>query len=174
VAFGRVGPEAVQVSISQADGSTVVAAIGDGWWAAWWPAVQVGTTIAATGQGGAAGGSLQVPSNPVEARVGRAAWWLDPTADAPTADSTAVSARVLEEACASGQPGADRVDPPTVDLSDTGVTVTLWIRHLAGPQDCQGNEPFPFTIHLPEPLGGRTLFDGSESPPREAAKPPTG
>ena len=82
---------------------------------------------------------------------------------------------VLEEACASGTSGANRLDPPTIDLSDTGVTITLWIRRQPGPQACQdGNEPFGYTILLPEPLDDRTLFDGSETPPREAAKPPTG
>ena len=175
IAFGRIGPDAAAVRIGLADGSTVAAAAGAGWWVAWWPGAQLASRIEAVDQASAVTGSAEAPKDVVEARVGPAAWWLDPTAEAPTTDSTAVAAMVLEEACASGTSGADRLDPPTIDLSDTGVTITLWIRRQPGPQACQdGNEPFGYTILLPEPLDDRTLFDGSETPPREAAKPPTG
>lgn len=174
IAFGRVGPGAAAVHVGLADGSTVDAAVDTGWWVAWWPGAQLASTIQTVDQAKAVTGSAPAPNDVVEARVGPAAWWLDPTAEAPATDSTAIAAMVLEEACASGKSGADRLDPPTIDLSETGVTVTLWIRRQPGPQDCQGNEPFGYTIQLPEPLDTRTLFDGSETPPREAAKPPTG
>jgi hypothetical protein len=174
IAFGRVGPDAYQVKLGFDDASTLVAATGNGWWAAWWPGSPRASQVVAVDRSSIVVGSATAPKDVLENRVGRAAWWLDPTAEAPTADSRSIAAMALEEACASGKSGADRVDPPVVSVSDTGVTVTLWIRRVPGAQDCQGNEPFPYTIVLPEAVGDRTLFDGSETPPREAAKPPTG
>jgi hypothetical protein len=37
VAVGRVGPDAASVRVTLDDGSMVVAAVAEGWWAAWWP-----------------------------------------------------------------------------------------------------------------------------------------
>ena len=107
-------------------------------------------------------------------RLGPASFWLDPTKGAPGPDDTIVPTKVLEEACASGASGLDRLDPPTVDLTDTTIVVTLAIKRRPGAQDCQGNAPFSFDLELPEALGNRTLLDGSENPPRDVSKPPSG
>ena len=174
VAFGRVGPDAGRVTLDFDTGPASSATVAEGWWAAWWPGTRPVGTVSALDASGTAIASAHAPAGLIEARVGRAAWWLDPNALEPTVTSTAISALVLEEACASGQPGRERVDVPDVVVSDSGETVTLWIRMRTGAQDCQGNEPFPYTLHLPEALGSRTLFDGGDTPPREAARPPTG
>jgi hypothetical protein len=59
-----------------------------------------------------------------------------------------------------------------MDFSDTAITIRMDVRRAAGAQDCQGNQPFPFTVELPEQLGNRALLDGSTTPPRDATKPP--
>jgi hypothetical protein len=174
IAWGRVGPAAARVQIDFADGSAVQAARNEGWWAAWWPGETAAATISALDAGSAVKGSAKAPTGLVESRLGPASWWLDPTAAAPTAESDLLPIRVLEEACASGQSGLDRLDPPDVELTDTTVTVTLWVRLRPGPQDCQGNAPFAFDLELPEPLGPRHLLDGGDTPPRDATKPPAG
>jgi hypothetical protein len=174
VAWGRVGPGAAKVELGFADGSTIRAARNEGWWAAWWPGATAATSITALDADSAVKGTAKAPDGLVESRVGRASWWLDPTAAEPTAESDLLPVRVLEEACASGQSGLDRLDPPYVELTDTTVTLTMWIRLRPGPQDCQGNAPFAFDLELPEPLGARHLLDGGDKPPRDATKPPAG
>jgi hypothetical protein len=108
-----------------------------------------------------------------EARVGPGTWWLDPAAPPPTATATKVRALIESPMCASGRSPEGRIEPPTFDLTDAAVTISFEIRWPSGAgQDCQGIPPFPITIDLPEPLGDRTLLDGSETPPRDATKPP--
>lgn len=174
VAFGRLGPQAAGARVGFGDRTVDIASTGDGWWAIWWPGTMRPNSIAAVAQGDVVVGKAEPPAGQLEARVTRAAWWLDPTAVAPTATSTIVHALVIESACASGRPGADRVEPPTIDLEDAAVTVTIDIRRRPGGQDCQGNAPFAYSITLPEALGTRSLLDGSETPPREANTVPSG
>lgn len=176
VAFGRVGPKAFMVKLGFDDESEVFASNAAGWWAAWWPGHPRASAIAAVDSRSLVIGNVQAPAAgaQVEGRVGPAAWWLDPKAPAPTAGSVSIRALVLEQACASGKTPEGRVEAPTIDLTETAVTVSVWIRHLPGAQDCQGNAPFPVTIKLPEALAERTLLDGSEQPPRDASKPPAG
>lgn len=47
VAVGRAGPDAASVRITLDDGSIVVGAVAEGWWAAWWPGASSATTYAA-------------------------------------------------------------------------------------------------------------------------------
>jgi hypothetical protein len=111
----------------------------------------------------------------VESRLGPAAWWLDPNALAPNPNATTIPIKVLEQSCASGgADGLDRLDAPSMELTDKAITVKLAIRRLPGAEDCQGNAPFKFELDLPEPLGDRALLDGSSKPPRDATKPPSG
>lgn len=176
IAFGRVGPDASAVKLGLDDGLIHTAASADGWWSMWWPGAARASAYSAVDAGDVVIGS--VPDGPVGelvAAVGPAAWWLDPNALAPTVSSTTIRALVLEEACASGRTPEGRVDLPAIELDDTTVTVTFAIRHQSGGgQDCQGNAPFPVEFTLPEPLGARTLLDGSEDPPRTAGEPPAG
>ena len=172
--LGRAGPNATEVDVHLDDKSVVSASIAGGWYAAWWPGHQRATEIDAVDGGSPVVRTVAASDYPIDGRLGAAAWWLDPEAPAPTSTSTSIQALVLEEACASGKSGKDRVEAPLIDLSETAVTVTIGIRPLPGGQDCQGNEPFPLTFQLPEPLANRTLLDGNEVPPRDASKPPVG
>jgi hypothetical protein len=172
--LGRIGPNASAVNAVLDDRSEVAASIANGWYAAWWPSPRRATAIESIDGGNPMVRPLEATSDQVDGRLGAASWWLDPTAAAPTANSTSIQALVLEEACASGKPANDRLEKPLIDLSETAVTVTFGIRPLPGSQDCQGNDPFPVTFQLPEPLADRTLLDGNEVPPREAGRPPVG
>jgi len=174
VAFGRVGPQAADAKVGFGDNTVDVASKAEGWWAIWWPGVARANSFAATDNHDIAVGRAHPPSGEVEARVLPAAWWLDPNAVAPTAAATEIHALVLESACVGGKSPEGRIEPPTIEPADASVTVTFEIRRLAGEGDCVGNTPFPVVISLPEPLGKRTLLDGSETPPREAGKPPSG
>ena len=172
VAFGRIGPIAEAAKVGFDDASVVLATSTAGWWAMWWRGADRASTYAAVDKGDLAIGSATSLPGQLEARVGPAAWWIDPAAAAPTGASTAIRALIHEEACASGKTPKDRVEPPTIELTDATITVTFAIRKQPGDQDCQGNAPFPLTITLPEPLGQRSLLDGSVSPPRDATKVP--
>ncbi len=109
IAFGRVGPDAYQSKLSFDDASVMVAAQGNGWWAAWWPGVPRASGISAVDRKMLVIGSAKAPQAVLENRTGPASWWVDPTASAPAADATVIHTRVLEEACASGKSG---LDPP--------------------------------------------------------------
>jgi hypothetical protein len=174
VAFGRIGPDPDAAKAGFGDNSTVLGSKAEGWWAMWWPGVVRANGFAATDNHDIVIGSAKPPAGEVEARVGPAAWWIDPKEPAPTATSTTIHAFVLEQSCASGESPEGRVEPPAIDLTDTTVTVTYAIRHKVGGQDCQANAPFALTVKLPEPLGKRTLLDGNEMPPRDATRAPAG
>lgn len=176
IAFGRVGPDAFAVTLGFDDGLIHTATSADGWWSMWWPGSARASGYSAVDARDVVIDSVRdAPVGELVAAVEPAAWWLDPNALAPTASSTTIRALVLEEACASGRTPEGRVDPPAIELDDTTVTVTFAIRHQPGDgQDCQGNAPFPVEFTLPEPLGARTLLDGSEDPPRKAGEPPAG
>lgn len=172
VAFGRVGPDAKGVRVTRIDGEPVTATVGVGWWAAWWPAKTMAASIDALDGAGAVAGTTKVPPGDVESRLATATWWLDPAKPRPNADALTIDVLIRENACASGTSGADRLDPPAMDFSETAITIRMDVRRAAGAQDCQGNQPFPFTVELPEPLGSRALLDASTNPPRDATKPP--
>jgi hypothetical protein len=96
--------------------------------------------------------------------VAFATWRLDP---AHPSDAASTEIRVLgtEQACANGKPPEGRVLAPVVLSTDEAVTITLAVRTVPGGADCPGNPEFPVSVTLDEPLGARTLYDGSSFPP---------
>lgn len=85
-----------------------------------------------------------------------------------TPDTIEVDVLVTEMACNSGQDARGRILPPTITLSAESVTVVMTVRPRGGAQNCPMNPETPFLLVLPEPLGDRSLLDGSEIPPRDA------
>lgn len=105
------------------------------------------------------------PRRVIAADIGVADWWLDPAFPAPWPDATELHVLVLERACASGQPPDGRIAEPVVDYAVGTVTITIGARRAEGDQDCPSNPAVPLTVLLSEPLGDRTLLDGSRLPP---------
>ena len=174
IAFGRIGPAAESAKVGFDDNSVILGTDAEGWWSLWWQGSVRASSYAAVDTHDIAVGNTKPFEGEREARVGPAAWWLDPAAAAPTAKSTTIRALVLEQACVGGKSPEGRVEPPTIEPSDTSVTVTFEIRRLPGAGDCIANTPFAVELKLPEPLGSRTLLDGGSTPPRDASKPPAG
>jgi hypothetical protein len=94
-----------------------------------------------------------------------ATWRLDP-AHPTNAASTEVRVLGTEGACANGKPPDGRILAPVVVSTAEAVTIALVVRHVPGGADCPANPEFPFSVTLDEPLGTRTLFDGSSFPPQ--------
>ncbi|MBA2381460.1 MAG: hypothetical protein H0V73_05045, partial [Chloroflexi bacterium] len=175
IAFGRMGPLAASANIGFDDGSVILASDDNGWWATWWLSQVRAASYSAVDSKDLVVGSAKAFDGDREARVGPGTWWLDPAAPPPAATATKVRALIESPMCASGRSPEGRIEPPVFDLADTAVTISFEIRWPSGAaQDCQGIAPFPITIDLPEPLGDRLLLDGSETPPRDATKPPPG
>ncbi|HEU4674051.1 MAG TPA: hypothetical protein VFS32_14260 [Candidatus Limnocylindrales bacterium] len=105
--------------------------------------------------------------------AGPASWWVDPKALPLPREAREIPVFVLEQACASGRLPKGRILPPEIEYADTFVLVRFSVTKRIGNQDCQGNPPFPMTLALGERLGGRTLLDASETPPRDATTLPT-
>jgi hypothetical protein len=103
--------------------------------------------------------------------IGRATWWLDPAPGPPGQEATELSAIIVEQSCASGQPPVGRVLAPAIVYGEDAITITIAVRVIGG--DCPGNPEFPVTIQLAEPLGDRALLDGTVFPPRDASRPPS-
>jgi hypothetical protein len=83
---------------------------------------------------------------------------------------TEIPVLVTERACNSGQDARGRIVQPRIVLGDQAVTVVFAVRPRGGDQDCPSNPETPHLLVLPEPLGDRTLLDGSEIPPRDATQ----
>jgi hypothetical protein len=172
LAFGRAGPEAVKVKLSFPDSLVHTAALAEGWWAMWWPGNTGAISYAAVNAANfVLGAAKERPTGELDARVSPARWWLDPAARQPKPTATRIKALVLEQVCVGGKSPEGRVEPPTIVVDDSAITVTYEIRRLAGEGDCVSNAPFAVDLVLPEPLGDRPLLDGSETPPRDATKP---
>ncbi len=86
---------------------------------------------------------------------------LDPAA-------TEISVLVTERACNSGEDAEGRIVVAAIEEDGDRVTVTFAVRPRAGAQECPSNPETPFVLELSEPLGDRSLLDGSSVPPREA------
>ncbi len=123
--------------------------------------------------GWTAGGYGACDAQPVlPAGISMADFWLDPAAPAPAPDSTTLNGVIVERACANGKPPTNRVRPPIVVYEEQAVTVTVTVSEIAGGADCPSNPPVPITIELSQPLGERTILDGSVFPPRDTSGPP--
>ncbi len=168
--YGRVGRLGFEVKIGFDDESEVFASKGADWYAAWWPGAIRPATIAAVDRRSVAVMGVD-PGEYVEGRAGPGSWWVDPAAPPLAAESTEIQALVFDAACSSGQSPEGRILEPDIFASDAAFLITVWVRRLPGGQDCQGSPPAPFEIVLPEPLGDRSLLDGSETPPRDATIP---
>ena len=104
--------------------------------------------------------------------VGAADFWLDPAAPPPGPDATTLQGLIRERSCAGADPPDGRIQPPVVVFDEASVVVTVTVRQRPGVQDCPGNPAVPITIELGQPLGDRTILDGSVFPPRDASEPP--
>ncbi len=173
IAIGRIGLEAELAKVGFDDNSVILASDAEGWWAMWWQGSVRATSYAAVDKADLVVGNAQPFDGEREARVGPAAWWVDPTTT-PLATATTIRALVREAACAGGKTPENRVEPPQIDVTNAAITIAFEVRLRPGVQDCQGNPPFPVTIKLPEPLGNRPLLDGGSDPPRNAMSPPAG
>ena len=85
-----------------------------------------------------------------------------------TPDAVEVDVLVTEMACNSGEDARGRILAPDITTSVQSVTVVMTVRPRGGGQECPSNPETPFLLMLPEPLGERSLLDGSEIPPRDA------
>jgi len=81
---------------------------------------------------------------------------------------TEIPVLVTERACNSGQDARGRIAEPLIVLGGDAVTVVFAVRPRAGGHDCPSNPETPHLLVLPEPLGDRSLLDGSEFPARDA------
>lgn len=173
IAFGRIGPSAESAKVGFDDASVILGADSEGWWAMWWRGTIRASGYSAVDTHDIVVGNAKSFEGEREARVGPAAWWIDPAGPVPTETSATIRALVREEECASGQSPGGRIDPPDIDLGDASITVTYWIRKPSGDvHHCLANHLFPIELKLPEDLGPRTLLDGGSTPPRDASKPP--
>ena len=88
-------------------------------------------------------------------------WWrLDPAGGVPGPDATQLRILVEEVECSSQSSPVGRMSDPSVQYADDSVAITVGIRSLTGDQNCQGNDEFPLTVTLREPLGSRVLVNG--------------
>ena len=83
---------------------------------------------------------------------------------------TEIPVLVTERACNSGQDARGRIAEPQVIVGDDAITVVFAVRPREGDRECPSNPETPHLLILPDPLGNRTLLDGSVIPPRDATK----
>jgi hypothetical protein len=102
-----------------------------------------------------------------------ATFWIDPSELPLDPTATSFKAITRELTCASGQSPNGRLATPTIRFTPTDVTIIVRIIPLPGSQDCQGNPDFGITVTLSEPVGTRTILDGSADPPRDATTLPS-
>jgi len=91
---------------------------------------------------------------------------LDP-AHTPEPAATELQLLVTESACNSGQPATGRVELVSLVETEDSVTVTIGVKPKSGFANCPSNPATPFTVTLEEPIGDRTLIDGTRGAPLE-------
>ena len=94
---------------------------------------------------------------------GPATWALDP-ATPYSAGSTQLHVLVDEWACHSFATAEGRIIQ-NVQYDADAVVVTLAVLARQGPQLCPGTPPTPYVVLLTQPVGTRTLTDGTPWPP---------
>jgi len=92
---------------------------------------------------------------------------LDP-AHKPSSDATDLQLLVTEVACNSGQPADGRVKLVSLVETEDSVTVTIGVKPNSGTATCPSNPATPFTVELADPLGDRTIIDGTRGEPLAA------
>ena len=152
LAFGRVGPDPAQVKLGFPDQSTLVASSDNGWWLAWWPGTQRTNAIAGVDAQNAVIGSAKRRPTRSSRGSGRPRGGSTRTSSPRVRTTPSCRSRSSRRLARAARRGLDRLDPPTIDLTDTTIVVTLAIKRQPGAQDCQGNAPFSFDLELPEPL----------------------
>ena len=90
---------------------------------------------------------------------GPANWTLDPAFKSPGPDTRTLHLLVREEACSSGHSASGRISPAFVTWNGDELVIELFVQMLPGDHECPGVPATPATLHLPVPLGDRTLFD---------------
>jgi hypothetical protein len=103
--------------------------------------------------------------------TGPAAFRVAPGSDL-SAETTEIEVLVTELACSSGRDASGRVLLPVFVSGAETVTIMFAVATREGAQECPSNPETPVTVELPAPLGGRTLLDGSDVPPRDATTCP--
>jgi hypothetical protein len=99
--------------------------------------------------------------------LGLASFRVAPEAE-PGPGTTEIPVLVTERACNSGQDARGRIVEPQVIVGGDAITVVFAVRPREGEHECPSNPETPHLLVLPEPLGNRTLLDGSEIPARDA------
>jgi hypothetical protein len=103
--------------------------------------------------------------------LGPAEWVLDPDAGDITRDTSTLHLLVWEQTCSGGSPATGRMSPVVVDFEAATLTLTLGVRPKGGTQTCPGPPGTPAILHLPQPVGDRTLLDGGKEPPAPPKNP---
>jgi hypothetical protein len=94
---------------------------------------------------------------------GTATWALDPNYSV-TAAATELHILVSETACHSAEAPAAESIRADVAYAGTSIVVTVSALLPEGPQRCPTSQPAAYAVHLNEPLGERSLFDGGPWP----------
>lgn len=92
--------------------------------------------------------------------------WVEVTAPDGGLDRTATDLPVLvmENQCTSGRDPLPYLNEPRIAEQDDRVVVSITSPWPKGGANCIGNPRTPYVLHLSEPLGDRTLLDGSTWP----------
>jgi hypothetical protein len=109
---------------------------------------------------------------PIVLGRGPAEWWIDQNVVPLAPGTELIHAIVREQSCASGDSAEDRVLNPVVVSRPDAIFITFAVVRRPGAQTCEPNPAFPHEFLLGEPVGGRSLFDGGTSPPRDASLVP--
>jgi hypothetical protein len=96
---------------------------------------------------------------PSDDRPGDPATWYLAKKETLNGSSTSFTAVVSRFGCNDGSTGD--VLPPEIEMTESEVVVTFMVSpKQTGAATCPGNSYVRFRVHLPEPLGDRSLVDG--------------
>lgn len=93
--------------------------------------------------------------------------WVEVTAPPGGLDrsATELTVLVMEHQCTGARDPRPFLDEPTVTESPDRVVISWTSRRVEGDATCPGNPAVSQVVELAEPLGERTLLDGSTWPP---------
>jgi hypothetical protein len=110
------------------------------------------------GGGAAAVPTSEFPETSPGASADPATWTVAPGARITGAART-LNVLVRRFACNDGVTG--RVAAPAIRYGANEIEVTFTVDTRSGFHTCQGNDEVPYLVHLQEPIGSRTLVDGT-------------